>query len=342
MPEGTAAHWFEQRWYAPTAPWYLRPLAALFATVVAVRSLAYRRGWFASGHPGVPVVVIGNLTVGGTGKTPFTLWLARTLREHGVRVGIASRGYGGSVTGPERVDPDGDPARFGDEAVLLARRAGVPVCVARHRLDAARWLAGQGCRLVLADDGLQHLALRRDLEVLVVDAARGFGNGSLLPAGPLREPLRRIADVNAVVVQGAPVPAAVAEHPLLVSMTLQPESLVSLRDGTRQELSAFAGRRVHAVAAIGDPRRFFRLLRTAGIEPVEHAFADHHPFAPQDLAFGEDLPVLMTEKDAVKCSRFADARMWFLPVTARPEANGAGRLLERVLRLLPDGGSPGA
>lgn len=338
MPEGAAARWIERRWYAPAAPWYLLPFAALFAAVVALRARAYRIGLAASGHPGVPVVVVGNLTVGGTGKTPFTLWLARALRERGVRVGIATRGHGGSVEGPVQVDPQGPATRFGDEAVLLARRAGVPVCVGRRRLEAARWLAEQGCDLVLADDGLQHLALRRDLEIVVVDAARGFGNGRLLPAGPMREPAARLASVDAVVVQGEALPDGLRGPDLVLTMQLQADELVNLADGTRCALPAFAGRRVHAVAGIGNPPRFFALLRASGIELIEHAFADHHPFTAQDLAFEDDLPVLMTEKDAVKCGAFADARLWYLPVTARPEPAAAARLLERVLQLLPAGG----
>lgn len=337
MPEAGAASWFERRWYAPTAPRYLLPFAALFRIVVALRAGAYRRGLFASAHPGVPVVVVGNLTVGGTGKTPFTLWLAGALQQRGVRVGIATRGYGGRVIGPEVVMPGADAVHYGDEAVLLARRSGAPVCVGRRRIEAARWLAAQGCELVIADDGLQHLALRRDFEIVVVDAARGFGNGRLLPAGPLREPVSRLRSVDALVVQGGPVPQA--DGPALqVVMQLQPDDPVALADGTRRSLATFGGGRVHAVAGIGDPARFFRVLRAAGVEPVEHAFADHHPFTREDLAFGDDLPILMTEKDAVKCAPFADARMWFLPVSAQPEPQAASRLLELVLQLLPAGG----
>jgi tetraacyldisaccharide 4'-kinase len=338
MPESAAARWLQQRWYAARAPWYLLPFAALFGGIVALRRAAYRHGLLASAHPGVPVVVVGNLTVGGTGKTPFTLWLATALRARGVRVGIASRGYGGSTQGPEMVEPAGSAARYGDEALLLAQRAGVPVCVARRRLEAARHLVADGCELVLADDGLQHLALRRDLSILVVDAARGFGNGELLPAGPLREPLSRIAEADAIVVQGSAPLAAMARHPLVIPMSLQPGLLRALRGGEEQRLASWAGRRVHAVAGIGHPQRFFRLLRAAGLEPVEHAFADHHPFTAQDLAFADELPVLMTEKDAVKCQPFADGRMWCLPVAAQPDPAGAARLLERVLRLLPRGG----
>ncbi|MGC4027674.1 MAG: tetraacyldisaccharide 4'-kinase [Steroidobacteraceae bacterium] len=339
MPEARLARWFERRWYAARAPWYLRPFAALFGGIVALRSAAYRSGLIASGHPGVPVVVVGNLTVGGTGKTPFTLWLAGALRARGVRVGIASRGYGGSTQGSERVDPAGSAARYGDESLLLARRSGVPVCVARRRLQAAQHLAAEGCELVLADDGLQHLALRRDFSIVVIDAARGFGNGRLLPAGPLREPPSRIAAADAVVVQGAEPPAAVRAHPLVVCMSLAPGPLRALRGGEEKPLAAFAGQRVHAVAGIGHPDRFFGLLRAAGIEPIAHAFPDHHPFVPQDLDFADTLPVLMTEKDAVKCLPFADGRMWCLPVAAEPDPAGAARLLERVLRLLPRGGT---
>lgn len=333
MPEGGLSGALQRRWQGPRAPWYLLPLSALFAAVVALRRIAYRAGLLRSGHPGIPVVVVGNLSIGGTGKTPLTLWLAQALSARGVRVGIATRGHGGRLAGPVPVDPAGLAADFGDEALLLAQRAGVPVCVARRRLEAARWLARQGCQMVLADDGLQHLALQRDFSIVVVDAARGFGNGHLLPAGPLREPLSRLAQADALVVQGAPAPAATSGHGFVVPMALVPAPLQALRGDARQLLAALAGQQVHAVAGIGHPGRFFALLRSAGLELIEHPFPDHHPFVAADLAFGDELPVLMTEKDAVKCRPFADGRMWCLPVSAQPDPAGGTRLLESLLRL---------
>jgi len=318
--------WLERVWYGQAAGGaWLVPLAALFGRVVRLRRLAYRRGWLASGHPGRPVVVVGNLTVGGSGKTPLTAWLATELAARGLRVGIASRGHGGTATGPVEVTAASDPAVVGDEPVLLARRTGARVVVARDRLAAARALA-PGVDLILADDGLQHYRLARDLEVLVVDGRRRFGNGRLLPAGPLREPVGRARDVDLVVVNGA---GQAGE----VTMTLEPGAVVALGSGERSALGAWRGRRVHALAGIGDPARFFATLRAAGIDPIEHPRPDHAPVGAADVAFGDELPVLMTEKDAVKCRSLPPARLAYLEVTARLDERGADELLARVLKL---------
>ncbi len=320
--------WLERVWYgqAHGGAW-LVPLSWLFAVLVRVRRLAYRRGWFASGHPGRPVVVIGNLTVGGSGKTPLTVWLAQALAARGLRVGIASRGYGGRVDGPVRVDADSDPAEVGDEPVLLARRSGARVAVARRRLAAAELLAPD-VDLILADDGLQHYALQRDFEILVVDGERRLGNGRLLPAGPLREPAARARAVDAIVVNGRP--RADDE----IGMQVLAGEVVALADGARQPLGALVGRQLHAVAGIGHPQRFYATLRAAGIEPIEHSLPDHATLAPSDLSFGDALPVLMTEKDAVKCRHFPLARLAFLEVSARLAPDDADRLLDRIAALI--------
>lgn len=319
--------WLERVWYgqARGGAW-LVPLSWLFGALVRLRWLAYRRGWFASGHPGRPVVVIGNLTVGGSGKTPLTVWLATSLAARGVRVGIASRGYGGRAPGPVRVTADSDPAEVGDEPVLLARRSGARVVVARDRLAAARLLAPD-VDLILADDGLQHYALRRDLEILVVDGERREGNGRLLPAGPLREPRARAGRVGLVVVNGGP--AAAGE----LGMRVEAGDVVELDGGRRVPLAAYRGREVHAVAGIGHPGRFYATLRAAGVRPIEHALPDHARLTAADVEFGDALPVLMTEKDAVKCRHFPPARLAFLEVSARFAAADAERLLDRVATL---------
>jgi tetraacyldisaccharide 4'-kinase len=339
MPE---AAWLQRMWYRASAPWFVLPLSALYRLIITLRRWCYRIGVFASDHPGVPVVIIGNITVGGTGKTPVTLWLAQQLRERGVTVGIASRGYGGSDAGPRIVDvKQHGAAQVGDEALLLARASGVAVCVARRRAQAARTLARQGCQLILCDDGLQHLALRRDLEIAVVDARRGLGNGALLPAGPLREPIWRLKSVDRLLINGqgvaANVPAAQRERAIHFDLELQ--AAQRLIAGAARSLQAFAGQSAHAVAGIGDPPRFFAALRAAGLEVIEHAFPDHHAYGRADFDFGDERPVLMTQKDAVKCQSFADGRMWCVPASVRLAPHDAARIVDQLLRLLPDRGS---
>jgi tetraacyldisaccharide 4'-kinase len=301
--------------------------------VAVLRALAYRRGWLASFAAGVPVIVIGNLSVGGTGKTPLVIWLVEYLRRRGHRPGIASRGYGGDVgKEPLPVAADADPARFGDEPVLLARRSGAPVVVARDRVAAARRLAGEhGCDVVVTDDGLQHYRLRRDLEVLVVDGARGFGNGRCLPAGPLREPVRRARRADLVIFNGR----SDGRRP---GMRLLPGDAVSLADAARtRPLGDFRGVRVRAVAGIGHPRRFFTMLEQLGLAIDPMPYPDHHRFSAADAADWGAGPVLMTEKDAVKLKGPALPDAWFVPVAAEPDADFI-RSLEQALERLFDGG----
>jgi tetraacyldisaccharide 4'-kinase len=319
--------WLERVWYgqAPGGAW-LVPLSWLFRAVAALRRGAFRHGWLASGHPGRPVVVIGNLTVGGSGKTPLTAWLATSLAARGLRVGIASRGHGGSARGPLEVTAASDPAVVGDEPLLLARRTGARVVVARDRLAAARALA-PAVDVILADDGLQHYRLARDLEVLVVDGVRRYGNGRLLPAGPLREPERRAAGVDVVVANGG-----LARDGEL-AMRLEPQAVVALDTGLRSPLAGWRDREVHAVAGIGDPARFFATLRDAGLRVIEHPLPDHAPIGAADLRFGDALPVLMTEKDAVKCGSAPTAGLAYLEVAACFTERDADDLLARVLAL---------
>lgn len=259
----------------------------------------------------VPVIVIGNITAGGTGKTPLVLALVDALRARGWKPGVVSRGYGGSASSARLLDDDPDPSIVGDEPALIKRRSAVPVAVGSHRVRAARLLLEKEVDVILADDGLQNPSLARDIEICVVDGQRRFGNGRLLPAGPLREPPDRLGRIDFVVCNGGQ--AGAGEVP----MRLLGTSAVKVRDDeTMRALADLSGQRVHAVAGIGNPQRFFESLRQHGIELVEHAFPDHHAFAPGDLDFGDDLPVLMTEKDAVKCRGFAAERHWKVPVEA--------------------------
>jgi tetraacyldisaccharide 4'-kinase len=322
-------------WYREHAgPSLLQPLAWLYGGLVALRRRAYASGWARSAGAGRPVVVVGNLTVGGTGKTPLTLWLAQALGAAGLRVGIVARGYG-SRTGraPRRVAPDSPWQEVGDEPLILARRSACPTVVGIDRLAAARVLAADGVDAILADDGLQHLRLARACEIVVIDGARGLGNGRLLPAGPLREPASRLRQVDAVVVNGAVTRGSLA--PLLpgvvLGMQLAATEAVSLDERSRRPLGSFNGQRVHAVAGIGNPQRFFSELRAYGLEVIEHAFPDHHPLSAAQVAFADALPVLMTEKDAVKSRSFANPRLWYVPVSAQLTAPDAHELLTRVL-----------
>lgn len=314
----------ESAWYGDgRAPWWTRPLAALYGSAIRLRSRLYRIGWLRSVRLPVPVLVIGNLSVGGTGKTPLTIAVVASLRERGYRPGVVSRGYGGSQREPLLLGDTLDPRQVGDEPCLI-HASGVPVAVGRDRPAAARLLLDAGCDVVVADDGLQHYALARDVEICVIDGVRRFGNGRLLPAGPLREPLDRLQRVDLRVCNGGVAEAG--EYP----MQLRGGNVLALKDGQRRTLASFSNQPVHAVAAIGNPQRFFDSLRVAGIEVIEHAFADHHAFAPADLAFADDLPVLMTDKDAVKCRPFAQPHWWRVPVHAELPAAFHDALLARI------------
>ena len=299
-------------WYsASPPPWALRPLAALYGRVVRLRRALYHRGLLARVRLPVPVLVVGNLSVGGTGKTPLVIALVEALRARGFRPGVVSRGYGGSATTPQMLEPGCEAQQVGDEPCLIRRHCGVPVAIGRERAVAGQLLVEAGVDLVIADDGLQHYALARNLEICVIDGTRRFGNGRLLPAGPLREPLARLAAVDYRVCNGGL--ARADEIPLRL---VEDRAYRLLAPGERLALAEFASRRVHAVAGIGDPGRFFRSLRAQRFEVIEHAFPDHHPYRAADLDFGDDLPLLMTEKDAIKCRGFARPHWWAVPVRA--------------------------
>jgi tetraacyldisaccharide 4'-kinase len=322
--------WLLRRWYAADrpAPAGLTGAAAIYGRVSAWRRRRQSQRAARNALP-IPVIVVGNISVGGTGKTPFVIWLVEQLQQWGYRPGVISRGYGGRAPEyPMRVHASSSPEHAGDEPALMAQRLSCPIAVAPDRMAAARMLIDDGeIDLLIADDGLQHYKLPRDLEICVVDGRRGLGNGALLPAGPLREPPARLREVDLVIVSGE------GWHPPqgdCLRMRLEPGELRPVAGIGRAQLSDFAGRRVHAVAGIGDPERFFASLREARIEVIAHPFADHYHYTALDLAFGDDLPVLMTEKDAVKCVALAQPDWWVVPVTARlPVAAG-----ERVRELI--------
>jgi len=314
-------HWYRFSWVSAL----LAPAAFAFGVIVRLRRAAYRLGVFRTTRVHAPVVVVGNLVAGGTGKTPLVLWVAGELRRRGWQPGIVSRGHGAGASHPRPVPIDGDPLRYGDEPLLHAQRSGCPVWVGRDRAGAAAALlaANPACDVIICDDGLQHYALARNVEIAVRDE-RGAGNGLLLPAGPLREPLSR--PVDAWVVNGAH--AAPGEFAMrLVAAGFRRVAAPDV-EVAPDELS---GKRLHAVAGIGNPRRFFAQVERLGLAARTHAFPDHHPFRPEDLEFPECDLVLMTEKDAVKCRAFDNDRLLALRVDAEVDARLAD-LVERKIR----------
>lgn len=327
--------WLVARWYGHAGVlWLLWPLAQLVRLVVA-----WRRHRRARGAPPVPVIVVGNITVGGSGKTPLVLWLVDALRRRGLRVGVVSRGYGGRGLYPLDVGADTPVAACGDEPALLARRTGVPVVVDPDRRRALARLQARGVDLVIADDGLQHYRLPRSVEIAVVDARRGLGNGQLLPVGPLREPAARLRTVDFVVANGggpgADRAAGRATMPVAAwPMQFRATAVRLLRDPARRigvdEFIAGHGRRVAALAGIGDPARFFATLQSLGFEVDAHPFPDHHAFTAADLSAIAHRPLLMTEKDAAKCAAFAGVNDWYLEIEACLPDDFLPALLERL------------
>jgi tetraacyldisaccharide 4'-kinase len=318
----------QQRWYENRPPpWWALPVAVLYRAVTGARRALYRHGWKRSTRLPTPVIVVGNITVGGTGKTPLVIALVEALRERGFKPGVVSRGYGGSAQAAMLLDEQPDPSVAGDEPALIKWRTRAPVAIGRNRPQAARLLLQAGADVVIADDGLQHYALARDIEICVVDGARRFGNARLLPAGPLREPLPRLQGVDFVVCNGG------EPHAGEIAMGLQAGHAFALNDpASVRALGSFAGQRVHAVAGIGYPGRFFSMLREHRVEVIEHPFPDHHVYAARDLAFGDALPVLMTEKDAVKCRGFGQENAWCIPVCAELPPDFFVRVSAKLVR----------
>jgi tetraacyldisaccharide 4'-kinase len=320
--------WFVATWYGRTrrGAW-LWPLAALFAAVAALRRWFYRCGILHAYRSRRLVVVVGNLTVGGAGKTPLAMWLAGELARHGLRVGVALRGYRGARGPARRVEPTDSAAETGDEALMVRRRLDLPVAVGASRAEAVRLLEAD-CDAIVCDDGLQHYALARDFEIAVIDGMRGFGNGWRLPAGPLREPVSRLDEVNAVVVNGPG-----QDRPGAIRMALEPVAVVSLEDGSRRPLSEFAGREVVAAAAIGNPQRFFAMLRSHGLTVEPRQLPDHARFTPALAGVGSGKLVLLTEKDAVKCEGAGwDGAAW-VEVVPRIDSAGATALVDAIVHV---------
>lgn len=309
--------------------WLLYPVSCIFRMLVWVRRLCYQAGLLQSWKSPVPVVIVGNLTAGGAGKTPMVIALVEHIQSTGKSAGVVTRGYGGSATqqAPVLVDENSDPAEVGDEAILLSRRTRVPVVACRDRPAAIRHLLSrQSCDVIICDDGLQHYALQRDIEIIVVDSDYGFGNQFCLPAGPLREPVKRSGQADLLVYSGTG-----RTHP---GYELKAEAFISNDIKQWLDVDTFTrsigASRVHAVAAIARPEKFFTTLAAMGLPLVEHRFPDHHNFKVEDLQFGDDLPVVMTEKDHVKCAGLLADNSWYLKVSAQVD----GIILDEFDQLL--------
>lgn len=324
-----------QAWYqGHPALFLLWPLEQLYRWIVQRKRARFINGGSATYRAPVPVIVVGNITVGGTGKTPLILWLIEQCRAQGLRVGVVSRGYGARPAHfPWTVKATDSAEQAGDEPLLIVQRSGVPLVIAPERAQAVQQLlADHPVDIILSDDGLQHYGLARDLELVLIDAARGLGNQRCLPMGPLREPVERLQSVDAVLLNGAQHDSASG-----FAMQLQPTELVHVRSGRRESFNYFpAQQKMHAVAGIGNPQRFFKTLEGLNWQPIAHAFADHAEFTLQDLQFADDLPVVMTEKDAVKCREFAADNCWYLQVAAQPSPAFASWFAEQLKRLLTD------
>lgn len=319
------AGWLETLWYKDLyVSGWMMPVSMLYVDAIRLRRLLYKIGIYKSTKLPVPVVIVGNITVGGTGKTPLVIYLVELLKQQGLQPGIISRGYHGEANQtPVSVTAASDAALVGDEPVLLAQRCACPVVVAVDRVAAGQFLlANFACDVLISDDGLQHYALKRDIEIAVIDGQRRFGNGYCLPAGPLREPPSRIHEVDFAVANGA---SELQDHE--IDMQCQGLYWQNLLTGEQQHIAYFRGQTCHAVAAIGNPKRFFTQLEQAGVRITAHAFPDHHAYRSADLEFNDDKPLLMTEKDAVKCRAFAKANYWFLPISAQLPASFASEFL---------------
>lgn len=316
----------------------LLPLSAPFALVSSLRRLAFRRGLLRSVRVAKPVIVVGNITVGGTGKTPLTVWIVEFLQSRGLAVGVVMRGYGGAASSwPQDVTAQSSAAAVGDEAVLIAARTGAIVVADADRVAAAKRAIALGAEIIVSDDGLQHYRLRRDAEIAVIDAERGLGNGYLLPAGPLREPAARLSQVDLVVcTQRGRTAGAQSAGQLRARHEIVEAQCLST--GERRSLSSFAGSRVYAVAGIGNPNAFFSMLREHGLEVDARAMPDHVAFERGDIEPPGDALVLMTEKDAVKCRPFASGRHWAVRLDVRfdePATQAISALLTRVATAAP-------
>lgn len=314
--------WFHNHrakyWLVPI----LLPLTGLFYLLSSARRLAFSVGLFKSYKVDIPVIVVGNIGIGGNGKTPVVVHLVELSKGLGLKPGVISRGYGGTAENyPYLLDETSTTSKAGDEPILIYQRCHVPVVVGSDRVASAKMLIEQGCNLVISDDGLQHYRLKRDLELVIIDGNRLFGNGLLLPAGPLREGVWRLKQADLVIFNGKRASKSKALNDDSLLMTLAANELIHIKTGEKRSLAGFLEleETVNAIAGIGDPQRFFNTLKQLGFTiKKQHGFIDHKDFTESDFKlFNQDIPLLMTEKDAVKCQAFAQENWWYLPVSAQ-------------------------
>ncbi|MCI7717976.1 tetraacyldisaccharide 4'-kinase [[Pasteurella] aerogenes] len=323
-------------WYAKTkmarfVAWLLLPLSALFWLISSWRRFLWQKGWLASYRAPVPVIIVGNLSVGGNGKTPVVVWLVQQLQQRGVNVGVISRGYGSRAKQyPLLVSAQTNPQDGGDEPVLIAKRTGAPVCISPNRQQAIELLLRSfPCDLIISDDGLQHYQLQRDMEIVVVDGERVFGNGFVLPAGPLRELPTRLKQVDLIIANGKLIPQTD------VLMRLVPHYAINVKTQEKRLLTEFVQQPAIALAGIGHPPRFFSMLQALGIQLLHcHAFADHqaYSFSLIQPLTQANTPLLMTEKDAVKCEKFAQENWWYVPIEAQIDAKSAVQFIDKIIK----------
>lgn len=327
--------WLHRVWYEGASYYQmLLPLSGLYWLLITLRRGLYGIGVLGRHRAIVPVIIVGNITAGGTGKTPVTIWLAGELQKRGFKAGIVSRGYGGTKSSTSmRVDTASDPVVVGDEPVLLAKRTGCTVVVDSNRARAVQMLVDDGVNVIIADDGLQHYRLERTYEICVIDGARGLGNRFLLPAGPLRETIDRLGEVDQVLINGRRgdnVADLTTVEQNAIEFELVAREVTRLNGSLTRPIEGFSGTTVHAVAAIGNPARFFDMLRAHGIQVIEHAFQDHARLSMSDLRFGDDFEVLMTEKDAVKLDATKSDKYWTVPVNLEIDPVLSSPWLEQI------------
>jgi tetraacyldisaccharide 4'-kinase len=322
----------ERYWYDNPRPslfglgYVLLFLSWIFGRGVNFRRWCFQKKIFSSKDNALPVIVIGNITVGGTGKTPLLLALIHLLEQQGHRPGVVSRGYGGKARGTTWVSYDSAPNEVGDEPAMLVRRKDLPFVVDKNRSRAVEAIFSEtSCNIVLSDDGLQHYRLARDLEIAVVDQSREHGNGKMLPLGPLREPVSRLQECGIIAINGD----------RKKGFHIEPHHFYPLGKPQKQmPLSEFKGKMVHAVVGVGHPARFFKTLTGLGVIVMKHVFSDHHRYQEKELNFDDDYPVVMTEKDAVKCESFASKNVWVLSVNAVLSSAFQTKFLEKVREIV--------
>lgn len=330
-------HWIQKQWQSTTC-WHLMltPLSWLFSCLVFVRRCLYQLNIIKIQQLAVPVIVVGNISVGGTGKTPFVIWLAEQLVLAGYKPGIISRGYGGSSKQVVRVLPDSRPDEVGDEPVMIARRTLCPVFVGANRVAAGQMLLVNvpECDVVISDDGLQHYRLHRDVEVVLINSDDSFGNGHVLPAGPLRESMTRLKHVTAIVDSSISQPISTQKPPVYKMQLIGDEFENINQPSIKVKVREFLNKPLVAIAGIGKPQRFFNHLSSFGLMFSSHSFPDHHQFAPKDLMPFAQVTLVMTEKDAVKCDGLVGSDAWYLPVKTSIENKSNQSLIELIVQKL--------